>query len=375
MAVRVRGFLVAVSFLLVAVSAGDAIAARRFALLVGVGTYEDARIPSLAAPRNDVILLGATLVGRLGFAPERVVPLIDAEATKRQIELQLSRLAEYAEPDDMVVVYFSGHGSYDDDLDGDEEDGTDEFLLPFDTNLDALTASAISDDLLGYWMQRCRSKNVLLFFDSCHSGGAARGTRGFAGPRTAKSRAISRDSVMADVSRKGIAVLTASRADELAWEDEHIGHGVFTYYLAQALAGKADADGDGRISVADIYGYLHGAVVDWCFASSRKKQSPAVADLLHKTFRLTLLPTPLAVRYAPSVGDVVVVTPERRERVLVRRAYERTVAYPGRWVMVNGYRVWDQPRTELERVPDQYEEKIIPAVTRPGDGHGRFVVE
>ncbi len=51
-------------------------------------------------------------------------------------------------------------------------------------------------------------------------------------------------------------VLTASRASEVSEEREDLGHGVFTYYLLEGLKGKADLDGDGVITVDEIYTYV-----------------------------------------------------------------------------------------------------------------------
>lgn len=63
-------------------------------------------------------------------------------------------------------------------------------------------------------------------------------------------------------SREGVTKITASRADELSLEKEHLGggHGVFTYYLLKGLRGGADANGDGFITMAEAYDYLYDKV-------------------------------------------------------------------------------------------------------------------
>ena len=55
---------------------------------------------------------------------------------------------------------------------------------------------------------------------------------------------------------KGRVVLTASKAREMSEEREALGHGVFSYYLLEALQGKADLDGDGIITVDEAYTYV-----------------------------------------------------------------------------------------------------------------------
>ena len=58
------------------------------------------------------------------------------------------------------------------------------------------------------------------------------------------------------VEGKDQVILTASKASEVSEEREDLGHGVFTYYLLDGLKGKADLDGDGVITVDEIYTYV-----------------------------------------------------------------------------------------------------------------------
>jgi uncharacterized caspase-like protein len=51
-------------------------------------------------------------------------------------------------------------------------------------------------------------------------------------------------------------IITASDANELSMERDDMKHGVFTYYLLEGLRGKADLDGDGVITVDEIYRYV-----------------------------------------------------------------------------------------------------------------------
>ena len=51
-------------------------------------------------------------------------------------------------------------------------------------------------------------------------------------------------------------ILTASDANEVSMEKDELNHGVFTYYLLEGLRGKADADGDGVITLDEVYKYV-----------------------------------------------------------------------------------------------------------------------
>ena len=55
---------------------------------------------------------------------------------------------------------------------------------------------------------------------------------------------------------KARVILTASDANEVSLEKEQLKHGVFTYYLLEGLRGKADLNGDGVITVDEVYHYV-----------------------------------------------------------------------------------------------------------------------
>jgi uncharacterized caspase-like protein len=51
-------------------------------------------------------------------------------------------------------------------------------------------------------------------------------------------------------------IITASDANEVSVEKDELKHGVFTFYLLEGLRGKADYDGDGMITIDEIYRYV-----------------------------------------------------------------------------------------------------------------------
>jgi uncharacterized caspase-like protein len=55
---------------------------------------------------------------------------------------------------------------------------------------------------------------------------------------------------------RGRVILTASDANEVSVEKDEFRHGVFTYYLLEALRGKGDLDGDGLITVDEVHRYV-----------------------------------------------------------------------------------------------------------------------
>lgn len=88
--------------------------------------------------------------------------------TRANIIRAMHWLVAGAQPNDSLFLHFSGHGSQTEDLDGDEEDGLDETILPEDFK----TAGMIVDDEMHDILVKplpagCR---LTALFDCCHSG-------------------------------------------------------------------------------------------------------------------------------------------------------------------------------------------------------------
>ena len=72
----------------------------------------------------------------------------------------------------------------------------------------------------------------------------------------------------------GAVVLASSRGDQSSWEWNERGHGVFTYWLSRALEGGADTNGDGRLTVDEVYNYTHDRVTATVQQVFRAEQTP-----------------------------------------------------------------------------------------------------
>ena len=101
------------------------------ALLVGLNAYP-APITSLQGCINDVRQMESTLKRYFGFNPEDIRVLLDKDATRKAVLGGIEWLVEAAEPGDVLVFHYSGHGSQVDDDGGDEWECRDEILVPYD---------------------------------------------------------------------------------------------------------------------------------------------------------------------------------------------------------------------------------------------------
>jgi len=88
---------------------------KRYALLIGASDYADQRIPNLPACANDVKALHALLTDpSIGlFNPDHVTVLIGKDVTPPKVKDALDQLARKTSGDDLVLVFFSGHGATD----------------------------------------------------------------------------------------------------------------------------------------------------------------------------------------------------------------------------------------------------------------------
>jgi len=146
--------------------------ARKFALLVGVSRFQDARLPRLPGAAKDVGTLEALLRGDGGFRPSEVELLRDQQATRDAIRARLDRLVEAPGPDDTVFVYVASHGLQP----VPDPRGTDVRKYPvlaFDsrtTSPVAMYESALHDTDLIAVVRGSRARNVVVVLDTCYSG-------------------------------------------------------------------------------------------------------------------------------------------------------------------------------------------------------------
>jgi metacaspase-1 len=142
----------------------------RKALLVGINAYTSS---PLRGCLNDVKTMRELLTRFFGFADTDIRSLLDSQATAAAIQAGLTWLAEGGDDADAVrVFHFSGHGYYVADTNGDEPDGRDEALVPFDYD----SAGFLTDDVLKTHYDRFpKSGNLTLVMDCCHSGTIQKG--------------------------------------------------------------------------------------------------------------------------------------------------------------------------------------------------------
>jgi len=136
------------------------------ALCIGINDYPgtDSDLSGCVNDAND----WAAVLKKRGFT---VTMLLDRKATGAAIRKAIKALLAKSSKNDLALVQYSGHGSFVPDKDGDEPDGTDECLCPYDI----WTKGPITDDeLFVIFSGRPAGVRVVMISDSCHSGTVAR---------------------------------------------------------------------------------------------------------------------------------------------------------------------------------------------------------
>jgi len=245
---------------------------RHVALLIGISDYKvlgrepDAvnHLTDLDGPGNDVVRMGASLL-QWGFTDTANVHVLpNAAASKEGIARGFEWVRERAsDSSDVVVIFFSGHGSSVPDQNGDEKDGRDEALVPYDAAKFTEPSQVVIDDSIGVWLGRLATHNVTMIVDACFSGSVTRGGNAHVkGIPSAVGGAIAGAVLDPSETRLGHTLITASRSFETAQEREFPDGskqwtGVLTYHLTRILDGASATRG---LRYDDLMGMLRQAV-------------------------------------------------------------------------------------------------------------------
>jgi len=213
-------------------------------LAIGVSRYQDSQL-NLRFADADARAVADTLQ-RQGEGPlyrdAKTLLLINDAVTRESILSSLDRFVGQAGPDDVAVIFLAGHGVQD------RVSGT-YYFLPFSATANNLVTAGLRmadfDEMIR--VVRRNVRGVVVMLDTCHAGAL----------RLATSELLPADDAGARLSAgEGFFLLAATRPGEESTERPELGHGAFTYALLEGLAGAADADGNGVLSVSDLFGYV-----------------------------------------------------------------------------------------------------------------------
>jgi hypothetical protein len=210
------------------------VAGRYRALLIGNSTYpaDEHNLQTLKGPVKDIAALNRALIDPGSGLFDDVDVTLLPEATSTRAIRALGRFFGAATRDDVLLVYFSGHGKLD-------QTGRLHLCMQ-DTDSTDLLSTAVSSARINEFADASRARNVVIVLDCCHAGAFRGGDLGEA------------------VAGPGRYVLTSCRGTQLA-NDATVENGTsfFTQHLVDGLLqAAADQDQDGYVTFSDLYAYV-----------------------------------------------------------------------------------------------------------------------
>lgn len=209
--------------------------AKVWAVIIGVAAYN--HMPVLRYTDDDAYRVHSFLKSPEGGAipDEQMEILIDDAATYVNIKETMQRVFNQAGPNDMVLLYFSGHG-----LKG--------AFLPID--FDGFDNKLLHEEITSL-LKNSRAKYKLCIADACHSGSLLAMRSG-----SAQSIITSYYEKLAQADA-GTALLLSSKSEETSLESSGLRQGVFSHFLIRGLKGEADNNNDNTISVQELYDFIY----------------------------------------------------------------------------------------------------------------------
>ncbi len=233
------------------------------AVVIGVSEYQDEYISDLRFAGRDAGVFADYLQSNTTWevSDEQLRVLIDSTATLAAIQAALAWQQQSIAPGEVAVIYFAGHGDV--ETDANQESG---YLLAHDTPKNNYKLLALS---VGYLNQHidtlsARGAEVILITDACHAGTLA-------GDQV-NGRQLTSGQLIRPQGAE-LRILSCQPYEKsIEFANLDGGRGAFSYYLLQALDGKADADGNREVDLFELDQYLKEQVR----AKTKRAQHPEV---------------------------------------------------------------------------------------------------
>ncbi len=266
-------------------------------LAVGVSDYAASSLTLEFADKDaDEISRALRQAARGGrYRDVKSLVLTNSQVTRASLLDGLANFLGQAGPDDVAAMFFAGHGVRD-------LSSGSYYFLPYPASPENLLTEGLRmndfDEMLRIVRRNVRA--VVVMLDTCHAGAFG----------LTSDQVVSADEMASQMSAgEGFFLLAASRPGEDSKEDRALGHGAFTYSILEALDGRGDNDGDGALSVSELFGYVAKRVpaltggqqhpyhktegTDLILVSTEAKNIAQVDGTQNLEYTAPALPTPL----------------------------------------------------------------------------------
>jgi hypothetical protein len=210
-----------------------------WAVVIGISSY--IHMPALRFTDDDAYRFYAFLKSPQGggIPDEQIKILIDEEATRKRILETLRDVFGRADTNDLVMLYYSGHG-----LKG--------AFVPID--FDGYNNKIFHTEI-NQLLEKSAAKYKLCIADACHSGGfvGAKGT-------IPQSEIMNYYYKSLAQSESGTALILSSKSEENSLESSGLRQGVFSHFLIRGLKGEADSDRNNVVTIQELFEFIYGKV-------------------------------------------------------------------------------------------------------------------
>jgi WD40 repeat protein len=277
-----------------------------YAFLVGVRQYNKHELRNLPYAEADVEELARVLLQN-GYRKENILVMTqkagaadtDLLPTAANIRAMLKLWLADRRPEDKVIVGFAGHGVQ-------FRDDDKHYFCPADARLKERKQTLLAMNEVYDQLKACKAGFKLLLVDACRNDPQSDLSRSRPEVKLQSSfRAI-------DMPPGGVAALFSCSKGQKAFELEQYKHGIFFHFVIEGLRGKADVDGDRKVTLDELVTYVRARVDNVVRSELRVRQYPQLSGDVRGSVTLVVLSRPVAPEPTPR--------PSERIRTEVERA-------------------------------------------------------
>jgi hypothetical protein len=229
---------------------------RLFLVTIGINNYKNPKY-NLNYAQADADGVSGMISQKSNSLFQQIIPfsIRNDSAVKVNIMSAFEQIQSKALEQDMLVVYYAGHGVMSEGIGRDK----DFFIIPHDvTQLygkdELLFEKAISANELKLITQQINAQKQVFILDACQSAGALEALE-------SRTRGVAEEKAIAQLARStGTFWITSTGSDQFASEFDKLGHGIFTYTLLEGIKGAADTNKDSKLTIRELSTYIEDKV-------------------------------------------------------------------------------------------------------------------
>jgi len=235
---------------------------QRFAILIANSEFpKEPELNPLLFPKNDVKGLKEVLSS--DKHGQFVNVLVLENATSYEARVEIERLFKNAHKDELILIYYSGHGKL-------GQQGQ-LHLATADTEIALLGTTSIPMEEIKSLIDKSPSNKKVIILDCCNSGAAGKNFKG----------SCIDDQLHRISEGCGTYIMTASSSIQPAIERQGDEYSVFTKHIINGIkSGEADIDEDGEITMDELYQYVYDNVRSECPQTPKKWEANVEGKLV-----------------------------------------------------------------------------------------------